>query len=320
MSLTLIDEKEFTYTIGDFTSTSPEGAVQYWKDPERSLVRIVFNSPDTMNALPVASFVRVSELVRRADADEEVKVIVFAGVGTAFGVGAHVNELGRYIGYGEAGSKPPSQLRRMLPDREVIFGGTGYEQTIARSLKVTICEVQGYCYGAHYQFALASDIVVCSDDASFVHPAWRYLGPITNFAQLTDLIGLRKAKEMVLTARPLNAKEAEDYGFVTRRVEKPEDIGPIVNEYIEALSVMPLDGIAMGKSIFDIVMDARGFGIGEQLGVVGHTWMTNQRLREGEWNFLKARRDKGVRGAVQERDSLVPPYFRMGSTRESVME
>jgi enoyl-CoA hydratase len=313
--LKLIDDSELTYEIGTFTSHVEKGLVQYWKDDEWGVARIVFNAPDRLNAMPVAGFRRVTELVRMAEADDDVKVIIFAGEGECLGVGADAAELGRYIGFGDDRSDVPGQLRRLRADREIIFGALGYEQTILNCLKVTVTEAHGYCYGAHFQLALASDIVLCTDDALFVHPAFRYLGPIANFALLMELIGLRKAKEMVLTGRPLTAEEAETYGFATKRVSTIQELAAVSEEYVRALSVQSMDGIAMGKSIIAATLDARAVALGETLGAVGHAWMTNQKFRPGEYNFVKSRRDRGITGAVGERDDIVPPEFRLGRER-----
>jgi enoyl-CoA hydratase len=313
--LQLVDDAEETFEMGNFSSTVEKGAVQYWKDPERGLARIVFNAPERLNTTAVAGFRRVTNLVRLAEADDEVKVIVFAGEGSCLGVGADAAELGRYIGYAAEGEAAPSQLRRLRADRDVIFGAMGYEQTVMNCIQVTITEAKGYCYGAHYQLALASDIVIASEDALMVHPAYRYLGPTANYALLTEVVGLRKAKEMLLTGRPLTGQEAMDYGFATRLVQTHAELGPAIDEYIDALSVQSLDGIAMGKSLFTVVLEARALGMGETLGAIGHAWMTNQRLRSGEWNFMKARRDNGITAAVGERDDIVPPLFRLGRSR-----
>ena len=76
--------------------------------------------------------------------------------------------------------------------------------------------------------------------------------------------------------------------------------------------MMPLDGIMMGKAMMQMVMEARGKGVGEMTGWVGHGWATNLVLEEGEFNFLRERRDKGLARTLRERDQAVAPFFRLG--------
>jgi enoyl-CoA hydratase len=73
----------------------------------------------------------------------------------------------------------------------------------------------------------------------------------------------------------------------------------------------------MGKSMMQVVMEARGKGLGAMTGWVGHGWATNASFDPGDWNFLKERRDKGVSAALADRDRRVAPYFRLSNTRSA---
>lgn len=303
-----------TYRCQEFESVVEEGDIIYQKEPEKHVARIIFNRPHRLNSVTIAGLDYISHLIREAEKDDEVKVVILEGNGPCFGTGADADELGFYIGYGRGQERPPSQRRRMYPDRDVVFGDAGMEQSVFRCLKATICQVHGYCYGGHLQLAAAADIVVASEDALFTHPAWRYLGPIFNFAELIETVGLKKAKEMVLTCRPLTAVEAERFGLVTRVVSR-EDLKRTADEYAQAISVLPLDGITIGKTLMQQVLEARGFGVSTNAAWMGHGWITNLRYDPEEWNFMRARRDLGLTKALEERDQMIPPYFRMGKAR-----
>jgi enoyl-CoA hydratase len=75
---------------------------------------------------------------------------------------------------------------------------------------------------------------------------------------------------------------------------------------------MPMDGLMIGKAMMRMVQEARGKGVGEMTAWVGHGWASNLRLEEGEFNFVKERRDKGLSQALRERDEAVAPFFRLG--------
>jgi enoyl-CoA hydratase len=293
--------------------------VTYEVDEERSTATITFDRPETINAIPVAGFERVGDLVREAEADDRVKVIVFKGTGDHFGTGADAAELGHYIGYKSGTDKEsrrrPSQRQRILPDRNVL--SSGFTRPIIESLKATICQVQGYCYGGHFQIALSADIVIAAPDAKFTHPAFRYLGPgPQDMYHWIEKMGLTTMKDVMLTMRAIDAEEGERKGLVTKVVERDE-LDQWVADYAEAIAFMPLDSLMMGKSMMQVVMEARGKGLGAMTGWVGHGWATNASFDPGDWNFLKERRDKGVSAALADRDRRVAPYFRLSNTRSA---
>ena len=166
------------------------------------------------------------------------------------------------------------------------------------------------------QLALAADIVIASPDACFTHPAFRYLGPSPQDMYLyLENLGIKKMKEIMLTMRPLSAEEAERCGFVNK-VVPADELEKWVADYAQAITMMPLDGIMMGKAMMNMIMEARGKGIGSMCGWVGHAWSTNLVYQPDEWNFLKERRDKGLTQALKERDAMVAPYFRLGGRKK----
>jgi enoyl-CoA hydratase len=309
-----------TWEYGAFRSELRENEIIYEVDQDRGVARITFNRPQRLNSIPLAGFDYVTQLIKRAERDDAVHMIVFAGNGPCFGTGADAAELGHYIGYGEADdpgkASRPSQRRRMIPDRDILFGAHGVEQAVFRCFKPTVVKAHGYCYGGHLQIALAADIVIAGESAVFTHPAWRYLGPIFNFDLLIEAVGLRKAKEMVLTARPIGAAEAEQAGLVTKAVPDA-DLDRWVDDYLSALSVMPRDGVAMGKAMIEQVLDARGAAVGSGAAWIGHGWITNLRFDSDEWNFLRARREHGLTEALRRRDQMVPEFFRMARRTRS---
>jgi enoyl-CoA hydratase len=302
------------WSFQDFRSVLYAGEIGYSCDPGTGVARIVFNRPDRLNSIPLAGFDYVTRLIKRAERDDDVRVIVLEGAGPCLGTGADARELGHYIGFKETASgerpQPPSQRRRMVPDRDILFGAHGVEQALARCFKTTIVKAHGYCYGGHLQLVLAADIVIAGEGALFTHPAWRYLGPIFNFTTLIETVGLRKAKEMVLTARPVPADEAERVGLVTKTVPDAE-LDRWVADYATAAALLPADGVAMGKAMIEQVLDARGATVGSGAAWIGHGWLTNLRFGPGEWNFVRERREHGLTKALARRDELAPPFFRM---------
>lgn len=309
----------------EYMETDPEvidRLVRYEVDPDRSLATITFDNPERLNALPLAALERVGDRVREAEADDRVKVVVFRGNGPCFGTGADARELGHYIGYksgtDKASRKRPSQGNRILPDRNLLHDA--FVGSIDHCLKATICQVHSYCYGGHVQMALAADIVIATPDARFTHPAMRYLGPgPQDMYHWIENIGIKKMKEIMLTMRPLGAEEAERAGLVTR-VVPAEELQKWVDDYVDAIAVMPMDSLMMGKSMMGLITASRGQAIGSMTGWIGHGWTTNVVFEEKDWNFLRERRDKGLAQALADRDNMVAPFFRLSEERSAASD
>ena len=87
--------------------------------------------------------------------------------------------------------------------------------------KISILEVQGYCYGWHFYQAADADLVISSDDALFGHAAFRYAGWGPGCGPGRD-DGARKFKEMVFTGRPFTAEEMYDCNFVNKVVPRDQ--------------------------------------------------------------------------------------------------
>lgn len=300
------------YTYQEFDSVLYEDQVHFDRDPETQALYVTFDIPEKKNALNLAGWSFLGKLFNEIDGDDEVKTVVLRGAGEDFGTGGDIEQLGYYVGFGKGTSgetrKRPPQRRRIVPDRDVNFGTHGFEQAIHRCLKVVIVEAKGYCYGAHLELAMHADMVIAADDALFTHPAFRYLGPFINVVPLVENMGVHKFKELALTGRPFTADEMERAGLVNRVVPR-DQLDETVRQYVKAVSLMPLDGIVMGKSQMELALEARGYGVGFIQAWAGHSWITNLRYEERDFNFLKNRRDLGPSEAMDYRDSLAPEGF-----------
>ncbi len=276
------------------------------KDPEEKIARITFNRPEKLNSLMRSHYIYLQKMIQELNWDDDVKVIIFKGAGRCFGTGHDVAELGTMHGHDTQGkARRPSQKKRLLVDmglRELIF------EPLHRCLKTTIAQVHNYCYGFHLELAMACDLVVCTPDSRFTHPGFRYIGPTLDLALWLQIMGVRKLKEMVLTGRPFLAEEALQCGMVNSVV--PNDkLEEEVNKLAKAAAALPFDGIVMGKTFLQGVMDAAGLSVGEYIGYMGHAMQTAIHYEPGEFNLLKERRDKGVKGATVVRDGFYPEGY-----------
>jgi enoyl-CoA hydratase len=279
-----------------------ESYIIYHKDPEKKIATITFNRPEKLNAATTADWEEVKQKVIEAEQDEEVKVLIFKGAGRCFGSGHDVNNLGPHHGWGGPGDPRPSIRRRLSWDKHVFWGKRGLTQTILTCDKATIAQVHGYCYGGHHQLAIACDLVIASEDALFTHPGYRYIGPLGEITLYFLTMGVRKAKEMMLTGIPLTAQEAFQCGLINR-VVPADKLEEEVNRIAETIALQPFDAIVMGKAFFEAALDVLGAGAGYTVGYIGHTLQTNIHYEPGEFNLFRSRREKGLKGALKEREA-----------------
>ncbi len=246
----------------------------------------------------------VGDIVRGVDEDEDVKVLIFKGAGRAFTSGFDVGELG-YIhgqGSGKSGERRPSQRARLTVDGNRFWGRRGWYQTIFHCKKATIAQVHGYCFGAGIEIALFSDICIAAEGTLFTHPGWRYIGPAGDISLFIQTIGVKKTKEMMLTGKPIDAEEAFRCGLINKVVPM-ERLEEEVNKMAEAITLLPFDGIVIGKAHFEAALDALGVGTGSTIAYLMHAMQTNIRYEPGDFNLFKERRDKGIKGAITSREA-----------------
>jgi enoyl-CoA hydratase len=182
----------------------PDGAPVDPVEAVPGVALVTLNRPRALNALSFALLLRLAESVEALDADPTCRAIVITGAGTrAFAAGADVAELA---------AQSAASLRDSAAFR-------GWDRVAAVGTP-TIAAVRGYALGGGAELAMACDMIVAADDATFGQPEIK-LGIIPGAGgtqRLARAIGKARAMELVLTGRSIPAVEAERLGLVTRIV------------------------------------------------------------------------------------------------------
>jgi enoyl-CoA hydratase len=166
--------------------------------------RITFNRPQARNAMKFAMYERLAEICKEAP-EQGVRVLVLTGAGEkAFASGTDI-----------------SQFREFKSPEDAL----GYEARIDRVLGAlescpipTIAAISGACTGGGAGMAACCDLRIANANARFGFPVARTLGnclSVSNYARLFSLIGPAKVKEIVFTARLIEAQEALQIGLVS---------------------------------------------------------------------------------------------------------
>lgn len=170
---------------------------------EDGIAVVTLNRPDVLNALNQATMDELVDALEGFDRNDAVRCIVITGAGRAFAAGADVKEM--------AGATAPQML-------------AGYRfQQWERIRKVTtplVAAVNGLALGGGCELAMLCDMIIAAESAQFGQPEIN-LGIMPGAGgtqRLTRAIGKARAMELVLTGRPIPARQAEAWGLVTRVV------------------------------------------------------------------------------------------------------
>jgi enoyl-CoA hydratase len=285
------------------------GDVLYEVEPETFLARITLNRPEKMNAIRTIDGERIEHFITEAEKNDDVKTILFSGKGDNFCSGHDLSEVyNMYGGTGTPGERRPSQRGRVIPLDHEVWGRRSFMQAIAYCKKVTVTQVQGYCYGHGVPMVLHSDFAVASLDARFSHPAVFYHGMGGDFPAYIHSIGMKKMKEMILDCKPIPADEAARIGILTEAVPK-EKLEETVQALVKRIGAMPKDAIVMAKMHMECAMQAVGFGTGFSIAEMNLAWASNVRYEPGEFNLIRDRSKVGLSQALKQRDTKVDRSF-----------
>ena len=169
---------------------------------------ISLNRPAQLNALNDALMDALGKALLDLDGDSDIGAIVITGSDKAFAAGADIAVMADWT------------------YMDVFQSGfiTRNWETIRQVRKPVIAAVAGYAMGGGCELALACDIVIAAESAQFALPEIKLamLPGAGGTQRLPRAIGKAKAMDMCLSARMLNAEEADRYGLVSRVVPDAE--------------------------------------------------------------------------------------------------
>ncbi|MEW6186705.1 MAG: enoyl-CoA hydratase/isomerase family protein [Thermodesulfobacteriota bacterium] len=262
------------------------------------------NRPDQLNAINEVMLEEFYSALEQAENDDSVTALILKGEGTDFSVGYDLREesvidSGGDLGSAEGAKEMPQKQRRR---QEILL-------KLARFPKSTIAQVQGRCLEMGCSLIMACDISFAAEDAQFGEPSVRF-GQTTDMPLWYYLVGVRKAKELLLTGKTIDGKEAESIGLITKAV--PSDLlESEVNEMALTVSLTPFDGLTNNREGFQTGIDARGLAAGWRMALDRRIFgIMRQTGRDaGGFDFKKVRSQKGWKAALEEMNA---PYERFG--------
>ena len=203
---------------------------------------LTINRPERRNALSWDVVEAMLGRVREWRDDPDVRVVVLTGAGDrAFCAGADLSGM-----RGDSGHAALHDARGQLAEL--------FEALWSRG-KPTIASVRGYCLAGGFGLALSCDLVVAAADATFGTPEIDVgLWPFMITVPLCRSMPPKRALELMMTGRRVDAEEGERLGFVTRRVAV-DDLGSATDELAATLAAKSPSVMRMGRDSFYAVWD-----------------------------------------------------------------
>ncbi len=202
------------------------------RDVRDGVAFLRMNRPEKHNAFNAELSRAVSAAIDDAEADDAVRVIALTGTGKAFCAGADMNEALAAMDAGGRGDAMAQAVAR-----------------VARVTKPVIGAINGYAFGGGAALACACDIRIASERASFRFPGANY-GLVVGGSQLPRIVGAAKAKELIFTARVVEAEEAEHIGLVNRLVPHDE-LDAAVWELARQIAEQSPPAVRWSKAVID---------------------------------------------------------------------
>jgi enoyl-CoA hydratase len=171
---------------------------------------VTMNRPEAMNALNSETFHELNDVLDDLEKDAGIGVVIITGAGKAFVAGADIVEMKDMDGQqSRTFSKLGQQVFRRMETMEKIFIGA----------------INGFALGGGCEYAMACDLRIASEKAKFGQPEVN-LGVTPGFAgtqRLPRLVGLARAKELLITGDMITAEVALSWGLINS-VVAPENL------------------------------------------------------------------------------------------------
>ena len=239
---------------------------------------VTMNRPEALNALDKQVLEDLNAVLDQVEADPEILVAVVTGAGRSFVAGA---DIGQMSGFTAVEGKA--------------FGayGNGVFLKLENLTKPTIAAVNGFALGGGCELSMACDIRIASEKAKFGQPEVG-LGITPGFGgtqRLPRIVGISKAMELILTAKVINAAEAERIGLVSA-VYPPEELMDKAMELANAICANAPIAVAESKRCIRMGMQTDiATGSAFEAEAFGVTCGTEDK-DEGMGAFLEKRKEK----------------------------
>ena len=206
---------------------------------EAGIAWVTLNRPGKLNAFAGHMRRDLAAALERAGSDQAVRCVVVRGDGPMFSSGMDLGDLRNL-------SENPESLR---PFRmEVLRAWNMLEEMT----KPTICHIHGACIGGAMELALAADLRVMAEDAvaGLAEARIGLLPDVGGCSRLPAVVGLGNAKELIMTGKVIDGKEAHRIGFANR-IAAAADLDAVTEALAGELTACAPLAVGLAKRVMD---------------------------------------------------------------------
>lgn len=206
-----------------------------------TVVTLVLNRPQRQNAIDRSTWRSLAQRCEELDHDRETRVVVIRGEGTAFSAGADIGEFAEVF----------ADEAAALTYNELVQDALG---RLERLSKPTLAQIQGNCIGGGCALAVACDLRFAADGARLgITPARLGLAySLGDVRRLSALVGPATAKDLLFSARLMEAAEAQRVGLVDRVVPNHE-VNTTVRDYARSIAGLSGNSQRLIKFMFGLL-------------------------------------------------------------------
>ncbi len=235
---------------------------------------ITLNYPEKRNVLSRTALGQLIQRLKQAEAETGIRCLILKAAGAVFSAGHDLREI----------------VEATDAQRESLFALCSQAMQTIRGLALpVIAQVQGMATAAGCQLAATCDLIVAAEEASFATPGIKIgLFCSTPAVALSRAVGSKKAMEMLLTAEPVSACEAQRIGLVNRVVPSAELAAATLRLARQIAAASP-STLGLGKRVF---YEQLGLEIQQAYALTERVMVENARTSdalEGMKAFLERR-------------------------------
>ena len=240
--------------------------VTYEELDDGRIVRISMHRPRYRNAQSRTLLVELNDAMLRAEADDNVRVVIMAGEGMSFSSGHDMGTPERAAERAPGPDQHPTfalnGATRLATEKRMVQEWHYYYQNSVRwrSLrKITIAQVQGPVHAAGLTLAWSCDLIVGAEGTTFADPVGTRLGMcgVEYFAHPWEF-GARRTKELMLTGGSVDIDEAQRIGMVSK-IFPAEQLAERTLEFAREIALRPTMTALLIKEAVNQTQDIQGF-------------------------------------------------------------
>lgn len=205
---------------------------------------ITLNRPSKLNALTDETWAELADALDRAASRDEICSVLLKGNGKSFCAGFDIQRSSKNT----ASKTPWNQL-------QTIWGTYQKQEHVFNFPKPLVCAVQGYCLGGGFDLAKSCDFIVAADNATFGVTELR-LSFVPGMLDVY-MVGIRKAKEVLMLADRFDANKAYELGFVNWVVPQ-EELEEKSMHIARKLAKLPSEPMQMTKRLIHQAFELQG--------------------------------------------------------------